>query len=82
MYRRRGVGCRLLIGEGINFTVDDPTRLVYSLHKANLIATQVGIRQYKKKPEASGDMRKPNPGATKVSEVGWSHGHDSVQVMG
>ena len=36
-----------VIREGINFTVDDPTRLVYSLHKANLIATQVNIRQYK-----------------------------------
>ena len=36
-----------IIREGINFTIDDPTRSVYSLHKANIITAQVGIRKYK-----------------------------------
>ena len=30
--------------EGIKFAVDDPTRLVYSFHTANVIAAQAGIR--------------------------------------
>ena len=36
-----------LIGEGINFTVEDTTRLMQSSHKANMIAERVGIRLYK-----------------------------------
>ena len=36
-----------IIGEGINFTVDHTTRLMQNLHKANVIAEQVGIRLYK-----------------------------------
>ena len=34
----------VFIREGINFTIDDPTRVVYSPHKANLIAAQMGIQ--------------------------------------
>ena len=33
--------------EGMDFIVDDPTRLIYSLHKANVIAEQKGIWLYK-----------------------------------
>ena len=36
-----------IIGEGINFTVEDTTRLMQNLHRANVIAEQVGIRLYK-----------------------------------
>ena len=36
-----------IIGEGINFTVEDPTRLMHSLDKTNVIAERVGIRVYK-----------------------------------
>ena len=36
-----------IIGEGINFTVEDTMRLMQNLHKANIIAEQVGIRLYK-----------------------------------
>ena len=36
-----------LIGEGIKFTVQDTTRLMQNLQKANVIAEQVGIRLYK-----------------------------------
>ena len=36
-----------IIGEGINSTVEDTTRLMQNLHRANLIAEQVGIRLYK-----------------------------------
>ena len=32
---------------GINFTVEDTTRLMQNLHRANVIAEQVGIRLYK-----------------------------------
>ena len=38
------------IREGIDFIVDDPTRLVYNLHiydlhRANIVTAQMGIRQ-------------------------------------
>ena len=36
-----------IIDEGINFTVEDTTRLMQNLHRAKLIAEQVGIRLYK-----------------------------------
>ena len=36
-----------IIGEGINFTVEDTTRLMQNLHRANVVAEQVGIRLYK-----------------------------------
>ena len=36
-----------IIGEGINFTVEDTTKLMQNLHRANVIAEQVGIRLYK-----------------------------------
>ena len=36
-----------IISEGINFTVQDTTRLMQNLHRANVIAEQVGIRLYK-----------------------------------
>ena len=35
-----------IIREGINFTMDDPTRLIYNLHWANTGAALVGIWQY------------------------------------
>ena len=38
---------RFIIGEGINFIVEDTTRLMQNLHRANVIAEQVGIRLYK-----------------------------------
>ena len=36
-----------IIAEGINFTVEDTTGFMQNLHKANVIAEQVGIRLYK-----------------------------------
>ena len=35
------------IREGIIFTVNDPVRLMYSLHKANVIAKRLGMWLYK-----------------------------------
>ena len=72
-----------IIGEGINFTVEDPTRLMHSLHKANVIAEQVGIQLYKEwKPEATGEARKPHPRVIKVCERAWSQSPDGVKVTG
>ena len=51
-----------IIGEGINFTVEDTASLMQNLHKANVIAEQVGIRLYKElKPEAKGEAAMPHP---------------------
>ena len=33
--------------QGINFTVEDTTRLMQNLHRANVMTEQVGIRLYK-----------------------------------
>ena len=72
-----------IIGEGINFTVEDTTGLMRNLHRANVIAEQVGIRLYKEqKLEAMGEVDKPHPRVTRGRGSARSHSSDGVKVTG
>ena len=72
-----------IIGEGMSFTVEDSTRLMHSLHKANVVAEQVDIRLYnEQKLQATGGKRKPHPRVTKVGEGAWSQSPDGAKVTG
>ena len=72
-----------IIGEGINFTVEDTTRLLQNLRKANMIAEQVGIRLYKEqKLEAMREVDKPHPRVTKGRGSALSQSSDGVKVTG
>ena len=72
-----------IISEGINFTVEDTTGLMRNLHRANVIAEQVGIRLYKEqKLEAMGEVDKPHPRVTRGRGSARSHSSDGVKVTG
>ena len=70
-----------IIREGINFTVDDPTRLVYRLRGANTIAVQVGSSGTKGRSRRHcATSRNQSPRAAKWSEV-LGCLHDCVRVQ-
>ena len=70
-----------IIDEGINFTVEDTTRLMQNWHRAKLIAEQVGIRLYKEwQLEAMGEAGKPHRWVTKGHGSARFHSSDGVKV--